>query len=92
MTRTTITVFAALGFALAASGNAFASGEQSDFQSCIDALHQESANADASFEFKSMRGVSLRRLSFEMKDGQTTKDVVCKVKRGAVVDVDWNVS
>lgn len=91
MTRTTITAFAALGFALVASGNAFASGEQADFQKCLTALQAETADASAAYEFKSMRGASLRRLSFEMNNGESTKDVVCKVKRGAVIDLDWNV-
>ena len=91
MNRTKISAFAALGFALVSSGNAFASGEQADFQTCLAALQAETAEMGDAFEFKSMRGASLRRLSFEMNNGEETKTVVCNVKRGAVIDLDWNV-
>lgn len=91
MTRTTISAFAALGFALVSSGDAFASGEQADFQKCLTALQAETADESAVFEFKSMRGASLRRLSFAMNNGEETKAVICNVKRGAVIDLDWNV-
>ena len=92
MTRTAYSVFAAFGFALAVSGSALASGEQSDFETCLDAIEADSARKDASFVFKSMRGNSLRSLTFEVKTGDAKEAVICKVKRGAVVDLDWVVS
>lgn len=92
MTRTLASTVAALGLAFVFNGSALASGEQQDFQQCLDQLQAEAADANAAFEFKSMRGASLRRLTFEMTTVGEKKTVVCNIKRGAVVNLDWIAS
>ncbi len=92
MNRMIFSTVAALGLAFSFTGNASASGEQQDFQQCLSALQAEAADNTASFELKTMRGNSLRRLTFEMTKAGEKEAVVCNIKRGAVVNLDWIVS
>ena len=92
MIRTIVSTVAALGLSVAFTGSALASGEQQDFQRCLNQLQIEAADSNAAFEFKAMRGASLRRLTFEMTTGEKTEAVICNVKRGAVINLDWIAS
>ena len=59
----------------------------SDIDTCLAALEAEAP--DAAFTFERKSGASVTKIKFEMEtaDGET-KDVVCKVKRGEVVELD----
>ena len=89
MNRFAKTAIAALGFSIAAAGAAHASGEQKALEMCVDEIKTEAPSEAASFVFKSMRGASLRSLTFEVKSENSTQEVVCKVRRGNVVGLNW---
>ncbi|MEM9234274.1 MAG: hypothetical protein AAGA69_08560 [Pseudomonadota bacterium] len=80
------TALAAATLSAAAFTPAFAD-TQADIELCQAALTAEAPNAD--FTFKRKSGASVAKLKFEMttQDGET-RDVVCKVKRGEVIDLD----
>lgn len=61
-----------------------------DIKTCIAAMKEKTP--DAEFSFKKKSGASVSKLKFEMKtaDG-STKDVVCKVRRGEVLELDMDV-
>lgn len=82
-TRTIIAGTALLATAIAP---AFAN-TQDEVDLCMAALQEKAPDAQFTFERKS--GASVSKLRFEMKtaDGET-KDVVCKVKRGEVIETD----
>lgn len=60
---------------------------QKDLNLCIAALSAEAPGAE--FEFERKSGTTVSKLRFEMTtaDGDT-KDVVCKVRRGEVIELD----
>ena len=83
LTRTVIAGTALLATAIAP---AFAN-TQDEVDLCLAELQAKAPDAEFTFERKS--GASVSKLRFEMKttDGET-KDVVCKVKRGKVIETD----
>ena len=66
---------------LGAMSSASASGEQESLELCRAALAESGGEA----EFKSMRGASTRKLSFEVETEDGVETIICTVKRGEVV-------
>lgn len=66
---------------------AFASGDQASVDLCAAALEAEIGNAEA-INFKSIRGVSAKTITFEVETADGLQTVDCKVKRGEVTALD----
>ena len=88
--RRNLTIVACL-YALSVTGSALARGIQEDVNLCQKAFRAESARRydGAIFRFKSERGSRLRTLTFKMMFADQWYTVVCKVKRGEVVEIVW---
>ena len=88
--RRNLTIVACL-LALSVTGSALAKGLQDDANLCQAAFKAESDRRydGAKFKFKSKRGAKLRRLSYQMKFAGQRYRVVCKVKKGEVVEIVW---
>ena len=81
------------GFAIAlASLGVAAADTQDDIATCRAAIAEQApSDLDLStLDFERVRGSSLRRLTFEVtrSDGEKV-DIVCRVRRGDVVGIDW---
>lgn len=64
-------------------------GTAEDISTCRAALAADAADKVDSpeFKFKGVKGSNLRRITFEEKT--TATKVVCKIKRGDVVALEW---
>lgn len=79
----------AAAFSLSAlAAPAYAAGDQASLDMCREALGAEAQNAD--IDFKSIRGNSLRSVTFEVNDNGEISEVTCKVRRGQIVGLDWS--
>ena len=88
MWNKTIAVVASASFML--SGAAFASSDQSDVQMCLDAVNQATASeSGVDVKFKSLSGGRVQKIAFVAKQDGEKHTVVCKVKRGEVIALDW---
>ena len=77
--------------ALFATTGAMAASTQENLELCQAAFAAEPvlAGDDVTFKFKSIRGGSLKKLTFEMRTGDERETVQCAVKRGEIVDIAW---
>ena len=83
-----IAAVASVSFVL--SGAAFAASDQSDVSLCLDAVNQATASErDVDVKFKSLSGGRVQSIAFEARAGGEKNTVVCKVKRGEVIALDW---
>lgn len=74
---------------LAAPALAQTTGEMID--NCVAEMQDISGTtfADTTYKFKSIRGSSAKKLTFDMNAGDMSETVVCKVKRGNITAIDW---
>lgn len=92
MNRSITAIIAASALATLAVGHAEAGVDQENVKMCrAEMLTQMPAmeNADQ-FKLRSIRGASVKKLSFDYKINEERHRVVCKVKRGEIVGIDWN--
>ena len=64
-------------------------GIDDDAAKCMQEIRKNPTAADAPLKFKSAHGGRLQRLRFEMTRSGVKQDVICKIRRGVVVDIDW---
>lgn len=77
-----------VGYCLLMAQPAFA-GINEDAATCIQEIRKNPAANDALIKFKSAKGGSLQKLRFEMTKSGAKQNIVCKIKRGVVVDIAW---
>ncbi len=80
---------AAAAFGLAAPAALADTGENID--TCLAALEAKTAevDSDATFKFRKARGSRTQELRFRMRHDGGSDTVVCKVKSGEIVDIEW---
>lgn len=76
---------------LALTGTALA-GTQDDVKACNDAVTKAAAESgefqEPMVKFVDIDGASLKRITFEVKEGEKTETAVCSIKRGKIRDVE----
>ena len=90
MSRNIKIIAAAAAFSVApfAVAPAFA-GSQADVNNCKTLISQDAKAAGASVSFKGSSGAATKKYRFEVKSETDMKKVVCKVKRGKVLGLEW---
>lgn len=90
MVRSAFLALSAATLALSFGGTASA-GTKEDVAACHKELTEKGQDkyGDAVYTFKSVSGGALRKLVFEVISGEERNSVVCKVRRGDVVELDW---
>lgn len=72
------------------SGAAFAASDQSNVGMCMNALNAATAaERNVDVKFKSLSGGGVQKIAFEVNASGDKRTVVCKIKRGEVIALDW---
>jgi len=84
------TIAAVASASIVLSGAAFAASDQSDVEMCLRAVNQATASEhNVDVRFKSLSGGRLQNIALEAKTGGEKHIVICRVKRGKVIALDW---
>ena len=88
--RVILTIVTAV-FAMSMNNTASAGSTQSDVNLCRITLETESRGKfdGATFKFGSTRGAALRKLTYQMKFAGESHEVVCKIRKGVVIEIVW---
>ena len=60
-----------------------------DAQACRQEIIKNEAITDATVVFKSAQGSSMKKLRFELTQAGAKQNIICKIKRGTVVEIIW---
>ena len=64
-------------------------GIDGDAAKCMQEIRKNPTAADALLKFEGVRGGRMQKLRFEMTKSGVKQNVICKIRRGVVVDIDW---
>ena len=83
---TAIAALSVLSFTMISPADASIQG---DVNKCISEIKKTPEAADAKLKYKGSKGARVKSLKFEMKKEGEKSMVICKVKRGKIVEIVW---